>query len=426
MVDTKFKKGLMPWNKGKKTGVIPWNKGIPMREESRKKLSESQKGKSSQMKGKKRPEISGENHPMFGKHHTQESLLKMSESKRGKMIGEKNPFYGKTHSEETRRKLSETKRGKISPMKGKKTGKPAWNRGKSPSEETKRKSSETKKRLYAEGKIIHPMLGKHLSNEQIEKQKETCRRTWLSNPELRKKASESHKEYFNKFPEARRKLSESHKGQPAWNKGKKHTPESILKMSEAHKKTLSNPEVRKKMSDAMKKRFETESVWNKGKIGVMPTPWNKGKKMPELSEWGRQNILKQYESGIFPRQENTKPERQIKEELIKRGYKEGVDFIHQYKFMNKFMCDFCFPKQKIIVEVDGDFWHANPKKYLVGSTLHKHQIKSIGQDKSKNAYITKVDNGSWTLLRFWESDINKNVSKCVDKIEEVLRNKRQV
>ena len=71
------------------------------------------------------------------------------------------------------------------------------------------------------------------------------------------------------------------------------------------------------------------------------------------------------------------------------------------------MCDFCFPKQKVIIEVDGDFWHANPNKYPNQSKLHPHQIKVIGKDKSKSAYITKADDCSWTLLRFWESDIEK-------------------
>ena len=125
----------------------------------------------------------------------------------------------------------------------------------------------------------------------------------------------------------------------------------------------------------------------------------------------------------FPKQTNTKPERQIKEEIVKRGYKEKIDFIHQYKFMNKFMCDFCFPKQKIVIECDGDFWHANPNEFSNKEKLHPHQIKSISRDKSKTAYITKIDQGSWTLLRFWESDIEKDVSKCVDRIEEVIKKK---
>jgi very-short-patch-repair endonuclease len=42
-------------------------------------------------------------------------------------------------------------------------------------------------------------------------------------------------------------------------------------------------------------------------------------------------------------------------------------------------------------------------------------------DKAKNAYIGKVDEGSWTLLRFWESEINKDVSAIVDKIEEKIK-----
>jgi len=89
--------------------------------------------------------------------------------------------------------------------------------------------------------------------------------------------------------------------------------------------------------------------------------------------------------------------------------------------MNKFMCDFCFPKQKIVVEVYGDYWHSNPKIYPV--PISSHQIKGIGRDKSKEAYITKVENNTWTYLVLWESDIKKDVVKCVDRIEEVLREK---
>jgi very-short-patch-repair endonuclease len=144
----------------------------------------------------------------------------------------------------------------------------------------------------------------------------------------------------------------------------------------------------------------------------------------KVSERSTATLLRLYESGAFPQQTNTKPERQIKEELLKRGYKEGIDFIHQYRFMNKFMCDFCFPQHKVIVEAYGDFWHCNPKKYPV--PIHPHQIKDIGRDKSKEAYITKVDNHTWIYLVLWESDIKQDVAKCVDKIEEVLAEKKKI
>jgi DNA mismatch endonuclease (patch repair protein) len=213
-------------------------------------------------------------------------------------------------------------------------------------------------------------------------------------------------------------MGESHRGATAWNKGIPMREESRRKLSETQKANPPSFEKRKRMSDYQKKRMANPEVRKR------LSEFNK-KRMsnPENRERSRKTLLKLYDSGKFPRQENTKPERQIKEELIKREYKEGIDFIHQFKFMNKFMCDFCFPLQKVIVEVDGDFWHANPDKYSQDK-LHKHQIKGIARDKSKNAYITKVDNGSWTLLRFWESDINKNVIQCADRIEEVLNNKK--
>ena len=62
-------------------------------EDTRKKMSESRKGKPSGMNGK---------------HHSTEARKKMSESKKGKPSGMK----GKHLSEETRKKISDSKNGK--------------------------------------------------------------------------------------------------------------------------------------------------------------------------------------------------------------------------------------------------------------------------------------------------------------------------
>ena len=351
-----FSKGRIPWNKGTKGLVkswnkgkrglqVAWNKGKPgiYSEETRRKIGLASKGRKLSEDHKRKIRENADRNPSFG-------------------------MKGKHHSEETRKKLSISHKGQIP------------------------KNLEQLRLLS---------IGHKVSEE------------------VRKKISLANKGRI-RSEETKNKIRLAKKGTKAWNKGKKmpemsgakhhmfgkhHSEESLRKMSEAHKKQMANQEFRRRLSEIHKKRLSDPE------------------EMKRQSETSTRTLLKQYESGVFPKQTNTKPERQIKEELLKRGYNEGMDFIHQYKFMNKFMCDFCFPKQKVIIEVDGDFWHANPIKY-VGKKLHKHQIKGINRDKSKKAYISAVDNNSWTFLSFWESDIKKDVAKCVDRIEETLAKKR--
>ena len=59
--------------------------------------------------------MSGENHPMYGKHHTQESREKMSIFKKDMYNGENNPFFGKKHSQENIEKMKGTHSGKDNP-----------------------------------------------------------------------------------------------------------------------------------------------------------------------------------------------------------------------------------------------------------------------------------------------------------------------
>lgn len=84
------------------------NKGAHRSDETRKKISESQKD---------------ENGPFYGKHHSDEARRKISESMKGRTI-----------SAETRKKLSELRKGKV-----------PWNKGKKLSEEHRRKIAESLK-----------------------------------------------------------------------------------------------------------------------------------------------------------------------------------------------------------------------------------------------------------------------------------------
>ncbi|MGV8172055.1 MAG: NUMOD3 domain-containing DNA-binding protein [Candidatus Woesearchaeota archaeon] len=332
---TEFKKGQIPWNKGKKTGNI-W-KGRAHSEEAKQKMREAHLGKSAGMLGKKHSEeskrkmseaLKGKVPWIIGKHHSEDARQKMSVLRKGRIPWNK----GKSTSEKTKKKLSEIFKGKPARNKGLKTGKPAWNRGLHPSEETLKK------------------------------------------------------------------LSESHKGQDHWT-GRKHSEESKQKMSIRHK--------------------------------TNPIRYWQGKKRPDIIASSRETLMRLYKSGAFPKQSNTLPERMIKKELISRGHTEGIDFIHQGN-LGEFIPDFYFPIQKVIVECDGDYWHANPKKHpynpltyintKTGKPLHpEKQVKNIKDDAKKNYYYSKLDNGSWKVIRLWESEIKRNVKECVDKIEAMLK-----
>ncbi|MCX5781777.1 MAG: NUMOD3 domain-containing DNA-binding protein [Elusimicrobia bacterium] len=98
-------------------------------EESKRKMSESHKGKhpSEEARRKNSESHKGNKHPLYGKHRSDETKRKISKAHKGKhhseetrrkmsetRKGNKNPFYEKHHSEQARKKISEANRGEKS------------------------------------------------------------------------------------------------------------------------------------------------------------------------------------------------------------------------------------------------------------------------------------------------------------------------
>ena len=79
--------------------------------------------------------------------------------------------------------------------------------------------------------------------------------------------------------------------------------------------------------------------------------------------------------------------------------------------------DIVLTKYKIAIFCDGDFWHGKTiEKYTVktNSNYWNEKIKRNIERDLENT-ITLRDNG-WTVLRFWESDIKKNLDMCVETV----------
>lgn len=101
------------------------SKGKKMSLEQRQKMSQSMKGKTSWIKYAPQEQL-----PMFGKHHSEETKIKIGNANRGRIISKegrekmrlaKLGKKGAKHTVETRKKLSQQKLGSKNPMYGKHT-----------------------------------------------------------------------------------------------------------------------------------------------------------------------------------------------------------------------------------------------------------------------------------------------------------------
>lgn len=172
------------------------------------------------------------------------------------------------------------------------------------------------------------------------------------------------------------------KDKSLWNKkeynpfyGKKHTSETILKMSNSHKKENLNNLSTEKMSSTRRRLFSEGKLIYKVNTSI---------------ELKIQSFLKNL----------------------------GVEFYtHCYikDITHKYQCDIFIPaqdkvKQKTIIECDGDFIHCNPKIYVADyvrfpNSRDKIKAKQIwARDETRTEELI---NQGFRVIRIWGSDIKK-------------------
>ena len=68
--------------------------------------------------------------------------------------------------------------------------------------------------------------------------------------------------------------------------------------------------------------------------------------------------------------------------------------------------DFVFPKHKLAVFVDGDFWHGHPYNYNEPKTNALYWRSKIAQNIARDQLVTnELERMGWKVLRFWESNL---------------------
>jgi DNA mismatch endonuclease (patch repair protein) len=132
--------------------------------------------------------------------------------------------------------------------------------------------------------------------------------------------------------------------------------------------------------------------------------------MDDLSKEDRRKNMRNIRS------KNTIPELLVMNELKRRK-------IYFAKHVNKIFGkpDIVFRRRKVIVFIDSDFWHCNPKIFIMPATNVEYWKRKIQKNHERDKLVNKIlKKEGWQVIRFWESDIKKDKNKIVDKIIKIL------
>ena len=109
--------------------------------------------------------------------------------------------------------------------------------------------------------------------------------------------------------------------------------------------------------------------------------------------------------------------------LRKALWKKGLRYRKNYAALPG-KPDIALTRQKIAIFVDGDFWHARGHRDCPGEQVannrdywKKKLARNVERDRDVTDALTEE---GWLVLRFWETDIKKDLAGCLKQIEEYL------
>lgn len=105
----------------------------------------------------------------------------------------------------------------------------------------------------------------------------------------------------------------------------------------------------------------------------------------------------------------------------------GVLFSKFNESLNKHyspIVDILIESKKIVIEIYGDNWHANPKIYKSTDMIHKwgglisaEEIRKFDRIRRKH-----IESCGYDVIELWQSDIERNFEKIKMNLNEILKN----
>jgi DNA mismatch endonuclease (patch repair protein) len=113
---------------------------------------------------------------------------------------------------------------------------------------------------------------------------------------------------------------------------------------------------------------------------------------------------------------NTNIERIIQQQLIKKGIKFQR---HVHKLPGT--PDIVFIKEKVVIFIDGDFWHGYRFPLWKTKLQPFWQNKIQTNRKRDKQNFLKLKRKGWTIIRLWKHEIINTPEKTISRIISILK-----
>jgi DNA mismatch endonuclease (patch repair protein) len=95
--------------------------------------------------------------------------------------------------------------------------------------------------------------------------------------------------------------------------------------------------------------------------------------------------------------------------------------------------DLVFPGPRVVVFVDGDYWHgrllrekgmAAVEARIKSPNLAYWKAKFLRNVQRDDAVTAALSAEGWYVIRIWESDVKRNVTRAAQLVAEVVRSRK--
>lgn len=127
------------------------------------------------------------------------------------------------------------------------------------------------------------------------------------------------------------------------------------------------------------------------------------------------NLTKEKRSKVMSsiKGKNTKPEGILRELLDGRKFRFQPNIYGRPDFGNK--------RRKLVVFVDGCFWHGCPLCYKEPTTNKLYWSKKLHRNRKHDKYVTNhLEVLGYRVYRFWEHDVRRNPMNCARVLREAI------